>query len=492
MTTWDTLVSTALIGTERRPLPEALAGEVAGVLGAALPPAPPELSVLAAAGVLAAHRRAGWVPPAHDATFPEPAPPDDRPVASAPAVQLLELLLSGQVTVPGGPAVLAAEWLEGSAAAGRRPPDRLLPVLLQGATADPTRRAATRAAGGTRLRWLAARNPDWAWAAGPAGPWSPEADPAEVWSTGDRDARMGLLAELRATDPGRARALVAETWSGETGRDRAAIVAALATGLGPGDEPFLEAALDDRSKGVRQEAAQLLAALPTSALAARMADRLRPLVTSGGRLRKKLEVALPEDPDQAARRDGIVDTGAPAKVGPRAWWLIQLVAAAPLSFWTEEVGLDPGSTVRMAGTDVQVGLGLAARRQRAVDWALALLPHHPDPALLGVLPPDQAAAALERLLARTPDEQVAAVVSAVPGPWSLATSRVALDRLGAAKTAGALHQALAVLAARLHPAAAVDVEAWLDGVSVSRDQHALRGLVHTLSIRRTIAQEFSP
>jgi hypothetical protein len=490
VTTWDALVSTALIGTERRPPPATLAADVAGLLGAGLPPAPPELAVLVAAGVVAAYRRAGWVPPHHEGDVPEPAPPDDRPVASAPAVQLLELLLSGQLTVPGGPAVLAAEWLEGSARAGRRPPDRLLPALLHTATSDPSRRAATVAAGGPRLRWLAARNPDWGWATAAAGTGT-GADTAIVWSTGDRDTRMRLLAELRGTDPGRGRALVEETWSGETGKDRAAIVAALATGLGPDDEAFLEAALDDRSKGVRQEAAQLLAGLPTSRLAARMAGRLRPLVSFGGRLRKKLEVALPEELDQAARRDGLVDTGAPATVGPRSWWLIQIVAATPLSLWTDHLGLDPATAIRLADGELHTGLCLAARRQRAVDWALALLPHHPDPALLAVLPPDQAGPALDRLLARTPDEHVAAVVAACPGPWSIATSRIVLGRLRSAKTTGPLHQALAPLAAGLHPATAEDVETWLDGARENRDRNALRGLVHTLSIRRTIAQEFS-
>ena len=45
----------------------------------------------------------------------------------------------------------------------------------------------------------------------------------------------------------------------------------LRTGLGPQDEPFLEQALADRSRNVRAVAAELLSALPGSALAARMA-----------------------------------------------------------------------------------------------------------------------------------------------------------------------------------------------------------------------------
>src|SRR5262249_56761837 len=103
------------------------------------------------------------------------------------------------------------------------------------------------------------------------------------------------------TEPERALALVKETWSGEKAPDRATIVEELATGLGPGDEPFLEAALDDRAKSVRAAAAMVLAALPSSRFATRMADRLRPPVATR---RGKLTVELPDDPDAAARRDG--------------------------------------------------------------------------------------------------------------------------------------------------------------------------------------------
>lgn len=496
MTAWSDLVATALVGTERHPLPPALAADLATALGADLPAAPPELSVLTAAGVLTAYRRAGWIPPRHDDPAPDPAPSDDRPLAPAAASQLLELLLNGEVIVPGGAGFLAAEWLDRCASAERRLPERLLPHLLAAATGDRSLRAGTVAAGGPRLHWLASRNPDWAWAATAdvdAGEVLPTGDDATVWATGESDARMGLFAALRATRPDDARVLAEETWSGEIARDRAAIVAALSTGLGPGDEPFLEAALDDRAKAVRGTAAELLAALPSSRMAARMADRLRPLVTAGGRLRKYLEVALPEEPDPAARRDGIVDAGGPPRTGPRAWWLTQMVAATPLAIWEDHLGLDPATVVRLANSrEVRHGLVLAARRQGSPRWAAALLAHHPTPSLLAVLPPAEADVALGRLLGTTTDAQVGALLDATPGPWSVATSRAVLTRLRVAKTTGALQYALAVLATRLHPAVTGDIERW--ATDLGDDDHArrfVRGLARALSIRQTIARELT-
>ena len=74
---------------------------------------------------------------------------------------------------------------------------------------------------------------------------------------------------------------------------------------------------------MREEACRLLDRLPGSARAARMADRLRPLLTTHGTLRKHLEVGLPDDPDDAAVRDGLGDPGPGAPSAPagcsRSW-----------------------------------------------------------------------------------------------------------------------------------------------------------------------------
>ena len=85
------------------------------------------------------------------------------------------------------------------------------------------------------------------------------------------------------------RARIPERWETDSAQDRALAVAALAVGLGPADEPFLERCLDDRAKGVREEAQRLLDRLPGSARAARMAARLRPLISVSGTLRKELD-----------------------------------------------------------------------------------------------------------------------------------------------------------------------------------------------------------
>jgi hypothetical protein len=493
VTAWTELVSVALVGTERKTSP-GLVRDVGALVGADFAGQNTEKALLTAARVLATYRRAG-LPVFHaDSRAPDPPAPDTRPEAPSSATQILELVLGGHVTVVGGPVPIAAFWLERCAATGHRPPARLLPTLLDLATRDPGLRDVTIEAGGPLLAWLGDRNPRWDWA-GTSAKATDVGDIRRFWETGDQPARLALLRRLRATAPSEARELVGETWAGEKSDDRAKIVQTFASGLGPEDEPFLEAALDDRAKSVRAAAAVLLAALPSSHLAARMADRLRPLVPTSGRFRKKLEVALPGEPDAVARRDGIVDDGAAGRTGQRAWWLIQMVAAAPLALWERELGLPPADLLRLSSQpELRHGWSQAAIRQRDVAWAWKLLHARNDgsnAALLSVLPPDRAQAALADLLRTCSDAPLPMALAAVPGPWSRSLTQAVLDRLRATKRKEAVRLALPSLAAA-HTAMGTAVDQFLADLEADHDHpRDLRQLAHTLSIRRTISEAFA-
>ena len=110
---------------------------------------------------------------------------------------------------------LLAEWLTAAVARGRRAPAHLLPALLDRARrvspADPELRRLAAEAGGSRARWLAGLNPDWAFVTAHA----PAGD--DAWRLGDVGQRRGYLAALRARDPEAARELIAR----QLGRGRA-------------------------------------------------------------------------------------------------------------------------------------------------------------------------------------------------------------------------------------------------------------------------------
>jgi hypothetical protein len=330
---------------------------------------------------------------------------------------------------------------------------------------------------------------------------------------------MSALAALRATDPGRARALLEETWKGESAADRARFLESLATGLAADDEPFLEAALDDRSTTVRATAAELLATLPASALARRMTERLRPLAsvqTGERRLRRpaprRLLVEPPDEIDAASVRDGITTRGAPPGTGRRTWALVQIIGAAPLDFWEREPrgshetrgGPAPPDEQRSRGPQDVIPLGagsdelltgwtLAAARQRNTAWAQGLLRHRPDPALLAALPPQVAHSELVTVLPQVDDAALLPLLTATPAPWPAATSRAVIARLRQTEPRQTPAAALPLLASALDPAAAPDVTAWAE--SLRRDDR-LRSRLHTvvqaLSLRAAIAAELTP
>jgi hypothetical protein len=405
---WAALVSTALVGTARRPLP---------------PPAgpgdrDPAVTLLERAAMHAVRARAGGRP--HTGEPLPAAPPEDRPAVPPAAADRLARIIDGEY------GRLLPEWLEHAAAARRRVPARLLPPLLDLGARDRSIRPHLGVVAGRRGHWLATLHPLWTYLAQ-----EPTGDP-RAFELGTRGDRRAHLRALRAADPAAARELLAATWETEAPEDREAFIGVLADRLDMADEPFLEAALDDRRREVRQAAADLLTRLSGSRLAARMAERgLRCL--SAAERGERLVATPPEACDAAMERDG-VRVRPPRGTGERGWWLQQIVARTPLDVWPAHLGAPPERIVAMDGGDwdreVRHGFVRAAVLQRDPAWARALLPLEPVADLLTVLPPGERAAAGARLVRSTPaDGQLIMMLGGVPGPWTGALARAVLRKI---------------------------------------------------------------
>ncbi|MFC4858639.1 DUF5691 domain-containing protein [Actinophytocola glycyrrhizae] len=470
MSDWDDLLGTALVGTSRR----GFSLDRLGVPGAGEVHADgAEAQLLAAAALAAGYRRAGWVPPVWRGTPAPPAGPDDRTECTPAAAQLLELLLNRTIRVEGGTDLLVLHWLTAARAAGQRPPHPMVVDLLRFGTANTASRALVRDVVGPRGAWLARFNPAWRWAAT-----VPPADVVERFATATRADRLALLADLRATEPDFARTLVADTWDDEQAATRAGLLDTFHIGLSDRDEPLLERALDDRAASVRAAAAAMLDRLPSSARAARMAERAARLVTTG----KGRTVELPDEPDAAARRDGVTDHREPG-YGRAASWLIQILAATPLSTWDPELIDD-------ADQAVLIGWTKAALRQRDQEWLAALARHQPGPELIGALTPEVATEILADQ--KKLDARFGGLLAAARGPWPAGFSTTLVDRMRAQRAENVLQLAASALAEHLHPSALAAVEAWLLTLDAERKpaRRVLRGLAHALTIRATIDQEF--
>jgi hypothetical protein len=145
----------------------------------------------------------------------------------------------------------------------------LPPGLLVAALTSPMEAPETPSVLGARGRWLASMNPAWRWAVAGDSPLD-ETEAERTWNEGTKRERITLVRRLRSADPAAARERIAAVFPTEPADVRQDLVRALEVGLSPTDEQFLQAALDDRSKGVREAAAELLPRLPRSAFVDRM------------------------------------------------------------------------------------------------------------------------------------------------------------------------------------------------------------------------------
>lgn len=543
---WGELVAAAVVGAGRRGIDEG--------------------ALLDAAAAATVRRRAGAVPgPAR--RLPEPAAHDPRPRLPAAARRRLAALLADRSGTGGsrrGPtpdlAELIPEWLRLAAACGYQSPPELLPALLDAARARIDLRPHALALAGPRGLWLAERAPQWApllrdGAAGPALPDPRDADAVRaLWQEGPRtggpgssQVRGALFAEVRRADPAGAVELLASTWSAEKAEDRLAFVELLRTALSLADEPFLENALTDRSRGVRAAAAELLAGLPGSALAGRMAARVRSLVVlDRSEEPPVVAVEAPYECDAAMERDGVVATP-PAGMGERSWWLGQVVAAAPLAVWQEVFdGRTPEEVLALPVADgwrpdLLAAWSRAAARQHDAAWARALLgtaptspPNEPpaftagppgpapvpaaggttgggehvpgrDPArLLTALPEAERAAWVAEFISAHGLSEAFRLLGACAVPWPEELGRAVVDALEIARDGGSYPWSFSGVmglaercldpsyAARLEPLAAMHEEAEESSPGAAGYwSEAFQRLVATLRIRAAMRDELT-
>lgn len=480
---WSRLRAAALVGTGRRAVPPSTS------LGVAERNEPPEQRALDGAALGAMLHRAGQLPDRGEQVVP--APEDRLPAAPARALQVLDLVLDQPPAGMGNTEILLRAWLAACADSGHRVPHTRLSVLLERGERSSALRAPLRAVIDERGRWLAARNPAWAWAlvrAEDVVRRDHEDVDADAWALLPDTERATALQRVRYRDPARGRELLLGTWPKDPAKVRAAHLEALAIGLSADDEHVLEAALDDRAASVRAVAVDLLDGLPGSARAARMAGRLRPLLRTSGLLGRTLEVALPDDPDPDGVRDGLGKP--PPGRSSRGWWLERIVAGAPLDVW----GDNPDKVVRKVDADDALkGLRRAAVRRHDVAWAEALLPRHPDPELVQVLPATRREQVVLSLLGQTDRPQLGRLLAAVPGPWSRELSEaVVTDLAGRKHPYGSLED---LPLSRLHPLARSRLERWLaripDKSPVDKAlRRSVRNLVQLHSLRDTISEAF--
>ncbi len=433
--------------------------------------------------------------------FAPPLDADPRVELGTQASYLLQRMLTNDE------GALLQEALTQVGLRGKRVPLRLLPGLLRALDA-PARRhwlASIRCSG---VQWLAVQNADWRWALGE------HRDAMQAFELEVGAARHAGFLQLRRDDAGSARELLIARFKSEPAEERATLLGMLEQGLSLADEAFLETALDDRAKTVRQTAANLLSRLAGSALATRLHARALPLIRmERALLRKTLRVDLPADPDKQDERDGIDGKAfIPGlhNVGPRQMHLAQLIAAVPPKQWAARLNLELADLIKQYAAHefaqpLCAGLALGATRHACFDALRALTVLGEQKSMHALyqqlveprLPelPDFAEFVAQRLRATGSIDM--SLLAALPAPWSDSVSQPVMQW---ARDAGRMDEmskdyshyeyvALLKLAAlRVAPAAH-----WLKGWPMSdlttltpsrqRAAEAIDGLLSTLQAR---------
>ncbi|MEU0619351.1 DUF5691 domain-containing protein [Streptomyces rubiginosohelvolus] len=456
---WEELVTSALLGTDRRP-PAPRGGPV---------PADAPAALLDAAALHTVRRRAGLLPAVPEAR-PEPSAPDPRPALPEAARHRLAHLLADRSAPSGGGrrgtapdlTELIPQWLAIANRRGFRAPADLLPALLDAARARTDLRPQALAFAGPRGMWLAGLNPDWKFALRGSASGAPQpglTDPdavARLWEEGLFAERVALLDAVRAQDPPAALTLLATTWPTERAEDRLMFLDSLRSGLGRADEPFLEQALSDRSRNVRATAAELLSALPESALAGRMAARALSCVHQDrtGAV-ASIAVEAPHECDADMQRDGVTAVP-PTGRGERSWWLGQLVEATPLGVWEERFGGRPADEIVALpvaddwADELHTAWCRAAVRQRNPRWSRALLGRPSEPVasgpgtasiaerskLLAILDEGERASWVAEFIAAHGLSEAFQLLGVCTVPWAGPLGRAVVDALDIARDGG--------------------------------------------------------
>jgi hypothetical protein len=265
----------------------------------------PETQVLQMAAALQLYRRAGYEPDRYQGTFPDPAPRELLPIASAHALQGLHL------TVDGPLAVLWGDWVRAAQVAGVRVSPAWVPKMLDRGVKQPEVWYDLAAIVGERGRWLSAQYHAWHYL-------QVEALIAR-WETLPSNLRVQAVTALRHKNPGAARDVIAHYCATSPASERVKLAGVLAIGLSADDEPVLEHLRTGATGETRNKITELLARLPDSALVQRMQTRLAQLVKlepqrSGlktllshvtGATTYTLTITEAWTPDAEAERDGL-------------------------------------------------------------------------------------------------------------------------------------------------------------------------------------------
>ncbi|HUP10613.1 MAG TPA: DUF5691 domain-containing protein, partial [Niastella sp.] len=278
MQTWDQIINTALLGTDKRPpvandLPEALS-EAAALIQQST--TDKEEQFLQLASLAFNYRQCGTMPVKNESVTIEKAGAEEKQYCSRLAMQTLKDILDSESNS------LLQFWLQHCSEKERIVAPEFVPLLMNVGIQQKKLQNLVVACCGNRGEWLSRFNPEWNF--------SMATTDEELWQTGSAEQRKTVLEQLRKTDADTARNWLIKTWPQEDAGTKIEFMLLLGINIGAADIEFLESLSREKSKKVKEIAIWLLKQIPESSVVKQYQQLLQQTASAGG---KGINIQLP-------------------------------------------------------------------------------------------------------------------------------------------------------------------------------------------------------
>jgi hypothetical protein len=436
---WNEIINTALLGTEKRPLPlntlpvpiqqaAATIAENAGTVNpgfantsTATAPPDPEDQFLQLAALSFNFRQSGTKPLHQPDLNPPAAEPETLPYCTPRAAQVLKDILAED-----SPQLLTS-WLDHCVAAKQLAQPETLPTILNRAANHKAIQKSVKQASGNRGQWLSQFNPAWQFGNEPN-------NEEELWNTGTPEQRRAALKNRRSQDPARTREWLTATWPRENANARVELLKQLDGAIQPEDEPWLTSLLNEKSQKVKDEAIRLLLQLPGSQIVNQYKQLIAPLIflkkekaLLGLTTKTSLQILPPAVPDKGEYAPGIDNLSSDKTYKDGEFVLYQLIQNIPPAFWEQHLAMTPTAIIDLFLEKAEkylTAFAHAIKQFKDANWAEACLDHHViiylD--LLEILPPSKREVYAIRHFKQFP-EQIIIQTREWPQEWGLALTK---------------------------------------------------------------------
>jgi Family of unknown function (DUF5691) len=376
MNAWETLVASALVGTDRQSPAIDFTAPALADYQASLQNQSANQQILGATGLISAYQTVGQSAATATLALLDPANPEQLTCCSPQTTQHLSTILQENRYTE-----ILPELLQLLAQAQQTVPPDFLPLLLDTGKNDKKLRPLILPILGNLGQWLACQNRQWEYGLGAKIADVDLATIQELWATGSRSERSTALSQWRELQPAESREALAASWKTEKAGDRTAWLEILQIGLCLEDEEFLEVALVDRVEPVRRQAVHLLNQLPGQyrQRLTKLATELLVIKDADG---YQIKINLPQADSLEWIAAGILDkpsskTGAkPNKVSIDQ--LSPVLIGADLDAWPRDIDRLVTSIQSLtAGNIILSGLARAACYQQRLDWIEVLITRSP-------------------------------------------------------------------------------------------------------------------